>query len=93
LDADERELRPLHDLTQRRGKSQAAALQAARNHLFEPRLVEGDLAGAELLYLFWIDVDTRDFVPEVGEARAGHKPDVAGSDDRYAHGSITRDRG
>src|SRR5437016_529983 len=75
-----------------RGRYSPVSKPAARNHLVEALLVERDLARAELVDLFGVDVDARNFVTEVGEARAGHEADIAGSDDRYAHGGITRQR-
>src|SRR6516164_10838068 len=49
-------------------------------------LVNGDLSRLQRFEFLSVVVDQDDLVTEIGEASAGHKSDVSGSDHRNGHG-------
>jgi hypothetical protein len=54
-----------------------------------PRLVDGDLSGAQALDLGGVDVDAGDVVAHFSKTGAGDQADVAGADDGQVHGEIS----
>jgi len=60
-----------------RGEGEAGVRDVPADHLLEPRLVDGHLAGLEGGHLFGLVVDTENVVTEVGEDGACHKTHIA----------------
>ena len=58
----------------------------ASDEVLEPRLVEWNLPRPEPVHPVLVGVHARHVRPELGEARAGHEPDVAGPDHDHPHG-------
>jgi len=57
------------------------------HQLFKPGLVESDTTRLQLRDLFLIDINTGDFVSDVGETGGCGQTDVAGTDDAESFGS------
>ena len=89
-DADEHEACAVDRLA--RVEREGQPITGARQHLLEPRLVEGHPAGAQRLDLLGDDVANDDVVPEIGEARPRDETRVARAEDRdpFAHASQAR---
>ena len=70
---------------QRRREGQTLFRPVAPHDLFQPRLVDRDLATLEQPDLGRILVDADDLVAVFSKTRARDEPDVARTDDRYFH--------
>src|SRR5262249_56107291 len=66
-------------------EGEAPLLNVPLDQLFEPGLVDRNLAALELVDLLRIDVGAHDLHAELGEARAGDEADVASTDHSDVH--------
>ena len=67
------------------GEGQPATLGIGLDQRLEPRLPDRHPAGVEAVDLGRVLVDAGHMVAEIGEAGAGHEPDIAGADHRDTH--------
>ena len=67
------------------GEGQPPALGIGLDQRLEPRLPDRHPAGVQAVDLGLVLVDAGHVMAEIGEAGAGHEPDIAGADHRDAH--------
>ena len=89
-DRDEDRFRALDALGEIGREAQAAALGIGLDQRLETRLPDRHDAVLQRIDLARILVDAADFVTEIGKARAGDEPHIAGADHRNAHSSLLR---
>ena len=77
-DRDEHEVRRADFGPRTCHETEAAGGGVALDEVREAGFVDGDLPRPEPVYAALVDVHARHVRPELGEARAGHEPDVAG---------------
>ena len=68
------------------GEAEPAGGDVGFHQHLEPGFEDGNLAPAQTPDLVFVAVDADHLDPELGEARAGDEPDVAGADHHDAHG-------
>ena len=76
-DGDEDGLRLAHALGEIGREGEPFLAHVVGDEIGEPRLENRHLAGLQRLDFLDVGVDADDIMPEVGEARAGHQPDIS----------------
>ena len=82
---DEHRLGVLYPVGEIGGEGQPAALRIGLDQRLQPRLPDRHLAGVQAVDLRLVLVDAANAVSEIGKARAGHEPHIAGADHRDTH--------
>ena len=86
-DGDEYRIRPRRGRRQVGAEGEPAGPHVAVDQRLEPGLVDRHLAAPQPLDLGLVLVDAGDLDAELGEAGAGHQPDIAAADHHDAHRS------
>ena len=84
-DRDEHDVAVLDGLPEIGGEAEATRGGIARHERREPGLVDRQRAALQALDLGGVAIGADDVVPRLGQARAGHEPDIAGADQRDSH--------
>src|SRR5690349_24143212 len=74
------------------GEVQSARFEVAPQHLWQPRLVEGDVAAGQLGYLARVDVDADDLVAQFGHPDGMGGAEVTGAEHSASHSASVATR-